>query len=94
MRQFKTFQHYKGGLYTKLCEALHTETEETLIVYVCAVSGQTFCRPKAMFEETVCEGSYVGPRFIPLPDGTARDERKKIVWFGTTRKEEEEAECA
>lgn len=81
MRQFGTYQHYKGGIYLKLCEALHTETDETLVVYVCAVSGRTFCRPKAMFEENLHEDGYNGPRFLPLPNDTERQERKKVVWY-------------
>lgn len=64
-----------------MCEALHTETDEILVVYVCAVSGQTFCRPKGMFEENIQVDGYSGPRFIALPDGTQRAERKKIVWY-------------
>lgn len=81
MRQFQTYQHYKGGIYLKLCEALHTETDEDLVVYLCAVSGRAFCRPKAMFEENVQDGDYRGPRFIPLPDNTERNDRKKVVWY-------------
>lgn len=71
-RQFSTFQHYKGGVYLKLCEAMHTETEEAMVVYACAVSGMVFCRPKKMFEGQVEDESYTGPRFIPLPEGTTK----------------------
>jgi len=80
MRQFRTFQHFKGGLYLVLGEALHTESQETLLVYVCAVSGAMFCRPKAMFEEIIETDTYKGPRFIPIPDSTSKEQRKAIKW--------------
>jgi hypothetical protein len=81
MRQYKTYQHYKGGLYLKLCEALHTETGENVVVYVCASSGKVFCRPKEMFYETITDGDYSGPRFTPLPEVLSKDEAKTIKWF-------------
>jgi hypothetical protein len=81
MSGFETYQHFRGGMYIKLCEAMHTETEEDMVVYVCAVSGRTFCRPKAMFFETITEGDYTGPRFLRLPENTTKEERKKLKWF-------------
>lgn len=81
MRQFKTYQHYKGGLYLRLCDAEHTETGEVLAIYVCAISGRTFCRPKAMFEENLSTPDYSGPRFILLPEGTGKEERKAVRFF-------------
>ena len=67
-RQLPTYQHYKGGLYLKLHEAFHTETEETLVIYACAASGMVFARPKASFDENVMVEGYTGPRFRPVPD--------------------------
>ena len=43
------YQHYKGGEYIKLCEALHTENNEILVVYVRGKDGKVFARPKDMF---------------------------------------------
>ena len=45
-----THRHKKGGLYTKLMEAVHSETEEPMVVYQ-GEDGRTWVRPKAMFEE-------------------------------------------
>jgi integrase len=45
-----THRHKKGGLYTKLMEATHSETEEAMVVYQ-GDDGRTWVRPKAMFEE-------------------------------------------
>lgn len=80
-RQFPTYQHYKGGIYLKVCEAMHTETEESLTVYICAVSGTAFCRPTAMFNEIVTEDGYTGPRFIPMPPHTTKAQRKTLKYY-------------
>lgn len=79
MSQFETYQHYKGGLYFKLCEALHTETEETLVVYACAVRGEVFCRPKDMFYADITEGNYSGPRFRLIPRNLDKESAKNFL---------------
>ena len=73
-RQFQTYQHYKGGLYLKLCEARLEATDERMVVYACAVSGEVFCRSKAEFEATLEDGN---PRFIPIPYTEDKAARKK-----------------
>jgi hypothetical protein len=60
---------------------VHTESEEILVIYVCAVSGMIFCRPKAMFDEIVKTDTYSGPRFIALPETKTKEERKSLKWF-------------
>lgn len=81
MTKFETYQHYKGGLYIKLYEALHTETEETLVIYMCAVRGGIFARPKDMFCEDIQEGDYSGPRFRRLPPFD-KDEARNFLKAG------------
>jgi hypothetical protein len=54
-----THMHKKGGLYTKLMEATHSETKELLVIYQ-GEDGQTWARPKAMFDEA--------DRFTPLTE--------------------------
>lgn len=81
-RQFEVYQHYKGGLYTKLCEARHSETGEMLVVYCCAASGEVWCRPKAMFEEQVTDDGYCGPRFIAVPYTADKEKRKSVRMLG------------
>ena len=79
-RQFPTYQHYKGGIYLKLSEATHTETDEQLTVYMCAVSGLVWCRPTKMFNEILDEDGYKGPRFIPLPQVTTKTQRQSLKY--------------
>ena len=82
MRQYKTYQQYKGGIYLKLAEAIHSETNEIMAVYTSPFSGKVFVRPKDMFYETVeFEGKTV-PRFAELPDNIDDKElRKKLPRF-------------
>lgn len=77
-RQFDIYTHYKGGLYSKICEARHTETEEDLVVYMCAVSGDVFARPKAMFYEDVETAAYNGPRFRKVKYTADKTQRKAL----------------
>lgn len=63
-----THRHYKGGLYRRLFEARHSETEELLTVYQSA-DGRYWVRPTGMFEERLPDGRR---RFAPLsPDDGA-----------------------
>ena len=78
MSNFETYQHFKGGLYVKLCESEHTETGENLVTYVCATSGKIFSRPKDMFYDTVNKDNYYGPRFRKIPDTLTKSECKNV----------------
>ena len=62
---------------------MHTESEEILVVYACAVGGDVFCRPKAMFEETITTEDYSGPRFAPFPETTTKAQRKSLKYEPT-----------
>ncbi len=79
MRQFETYQHYRGGLYLKLGEARYTETEEVLVVYVCAVSGDMWARPKAMFEGTLEHEGRTIRRFVLVPYTDDKEVRKRVA---------------
>ncbi len=62
------YRHYKGGEYTVLGVARHSETEELVVVYRPDYGeGGLWVRPLAMFTETV--ETEQGPvcRFSPLP---------------------------
>lgn len=63
------YRHYKGGLYTVIGIARHSETGELLVVYRPEYGERAFwVRPLAMFNETVdIEGRLI-PRFERLPD--------------------------
>lgn len=58
------YRHYKGSLYQVLHTAIHSETEESLVVYRCLYGEYgVWVRPLSMFTETVTiEGKEV-PRF-------------------------------
>ncbi|MBP2634660.1 MAG: hypothetical protein H6Q72_567 [Firmicutes bacterium] len=58
------YRHYKGNLYHVIGEAIHSETEELLVIYR-ALYGEykLWVRPKAMFFETVEVAGKIVPRF-------------------------------
>lgn len=64
-----TYQHYKGGTYKLICEAIHSETQETLIIYEQLYQtdkypkGTRWARPKKMFYEEVQMNGERQPRF-------------------------------
>lgn len=51
------YKHYKGNLYLVLEVAVHTETNEQLVVY-CNVNNksQIWARPRSMFEDVLPNG--------------------------------------
>lgn len=55
----KVYRHFKGGFYTVIATALHTETNEELVIYR-SVSDPTkfFARPINMFLSKVCPTKY------------------------------------
>lgn len=83
MTGLQTYRHHKGGLYIKLHEALHTETNEMMVVYACCITGGVFVRPKDMFYETISKDGYTGPRFAPVPDMN-REQAKEFLKKGCT----------
>ena len=64
------YLHYKGDLYEVTGMALHTETEQTLVLYRSVTHGaqddRTFARPAAMFLESVVVDGVDTPRFTYL----------------------------
>lgn len=54
MMQLGTYRHYKGGMYTVIGVARHTETEEILVLYhKINQPADLWVRPVAMFQETI-----------------------------------------
>jgi hypothetical protein len=47
------YKHYKGTKAKVLCEAIHSETKECLVVYIHLEDGVIWARPKKMFLETI-----------------------------------------
>jgi len=57
------YRHYKGGIYLVVGHALHTETEEDLVLYVRLGTQRVFARPREMFTSTVIFGGMTYQRF-------------------------------
>lgn len=75
MTEFQTnyYQHYKGNMYQLLAVAIHSETQEELVIYralyfISAKYGTVFARPKAMFFSNVVVNGKEVPRFARLTE--------------------------
>ncbi len=61
------YRHYKGNEYEVIGTALHTETEERLVVYRALYEPyQLWVRPFEMFFENVIINDIEVPRFTKL----------------------------
>lgn len=59
------YKHYKGKEYEVIGEAVHTETEERLVVYKALYAPYAlWVRPYGMFFETVTVDGQTIPRFL------------------------------
>jgi hypothetical protein len=58
------YKHFKGGMYTVLGVARHSEDEtQEFVVYKSQKTGYLWIRPLKMFLEEVDRDGYKGPRF-------------------------------
>ncbi|MEG0006861.1 MAG: DUF1653 domain-containing protein [Aeromonas sp.] len=62
------YRHFKGGHYRVLTLALHTETQERLVIYQSEQDGVVYARPVAMFMEWIEHQGVVVSRFTPVAD--------------------------
>lgn len=63
------YRHYKGGVYTVIGTARHSESGEWLVVYRPEYGERAlWVRPLAMFTETVMVDGVCVRRFSPLQD--------------------------
>lgn len=60
------YRHYKGGKYIVTDIAVHTETEEEMIVYKDIFTGATWVRPASMWNDTVIVNGKEVRRFEPI----------------------------
>jgi len=67
----KVYRHYKGGIYTVIGIATHSETEEQLVVYK-NEEGRLFVRPHDMFFETIEIDGKLVKRFEEIKDKAAQ----------------------
>jgi len=49
----RTYRHFKGNLYKVVGFAKHSETLEDMIIYSPLKTGDTWVRPKTMWNEVV-----------------------------------------
>ncbi len=56
------YQHHKGGVYEFLFIAIHSESNEKLVIYK-NDQGQIFARPFNMFFENIIKDGQEVPRF-------------------------------
>ena len=59
------YQHYKGGIYTLITLAVHTETNERLVIYQ-DKKDLVYARPYDMFFGKVKVGGMSVPRFMEI----------------------------
>ena len=52
------YKHFKGGIYRVTDIATHTETGESLVIYMNTETGQVYARPFAMFVSKVDREKY------------------------------------
>jgi len=62
------YEHYKGNRYEVVGEAIHTETQEPMVIYKALYKGNfpegtLWARPLAMFKENVTINGVSVPRF-------------------------------
>lgn len=65
------YEHYKGNRYEVVGEAIHTETQEPMVLYKALYKGNfpegtIWARPMAMFKESVTVEGRLVPRFRKL----------------------------
>lgn len=62
----KTYKHYKGGLYSVITMATHTETNEPMVVYKSLLFGSIYVRPLNMWFDKIDD-------VLQSPDGKIID---------------------
>lgn len=61
----KKYRHYKGSIYEFICIAIHSETDEKLVIYK-DENNKVFARPYDMFFERVTHNGESVQRFTEL----------------------------
>ena len=67
------YEHFKGNRYEILDVAIHTETQEPMVIYKALYKGDfpqgtLWVRPLSMFKQEVTVNGKLVPRFRHLPE--------------------------
>jgi hypothetical protein len=68
-------RHFKGGVYTVIAVARHSETDDWVVVYR-SPGGKVWVRPVAMFTEKVDADGREVRRFTPITPKS----RRLVAW--------------
>lgn len=60
------FQHFKGGFYIGICEAIREGDGTSVTVYQCEKSKKIYTRPTVEFYDAVKHEGRVVSRFVPV----------------------------
>lgn len=67
------YRHFKGGMYEVLGIAIHSETEEEMVIYRCLKNNSLWVRPKKMWEEKIEREGKIYQRFIYIGDNNEKN---------------------
>ncbi len=67
------YRHFKGGMYEVLGIAIHSETEEEMVIYRSLKNNSLWVRPKKMWEEKIEREGKIYQRFIYIGDNNEKN---------------------
>lgn len=67
------YRHFKGGMYEVLGIAIHSETEEKMVIYRSLKNNSLWVRPKKMWEEKIEREGKIYQRFIYIGDNNEKN---------------------
>ncbi|MCL2850757.1 MAG: DUF1653 domain-containing protein [Firmicutes bacterium] len=62
------YRHFKGGIYRVVGMAIHSETQEEMVLYQASSNGLMYVRPIRMWNEIVERGGETFRRFEFIGD--------------------------
>ena len=71
------FRHFKGGVYKKIADAKHCDTEEDLVVYQNCKTGEVWVRPSTQFYGAKMTDKGPVVRFTPV---SLEEKRALVNW--------------
>lgn len=71
------YEHYKGTKVKVICEAIHSETLEPMVIYMHLEDGGMWARPEKMFLETIVKNGKKVERFKKINEKVIIKPNKK-----------------